>query len=301
MNGAVRATDHAARPLCRAGRPIHRRDRGFALLIVLLAMGFLALLGTQLVAEGRADTWLAGNEKQAAVLQEAADGAVAQVMFAIEAAHDPRFQIDGPPQVVRIGPTAVLVQVQNEADRVNLNTASLALLRSLIIDVGTPPMIADHLAAAILDWRTAGSEPRPNGAKAAQYSAAGLDYGPPGAPFRSVEELRLVLGMTPVLYARLLPHVTVLTDADPDLSTHDAVVARALSDATGVGDVATVAIPDEDAVLRLTATAIGTGGARYTVQVVATADFASVSPAVQILSRAHVPSGGESPAIGPGA
>jgi general secretion pathway protein K len=301
MNGVVRATGHAARLLYHATRAMPRREQGFALLIVLLTLGFLALLGTQLVTEGRADTWLADNEKQAAELQAAADGAVTQVMFAIEAVHDPRFQIGGPPQVVRIGTTAVLVQVQNEADRVNLNTASLALLRALIIDVGTPPIIADHLAAAILDWRTAGSDPRPNGAKAAQYSAAGLGYGPPDAPFRSVQELRLVLGMTPGLYARLAPHLTVLTGADPDLSTHDAVVARALSDAIGVGDVATVAVPDEDDVLRLIATAIGTGGARYAVQVVATADFASASPVVRILSRAHVPSIGESPVIGPGA
>ena len=280
---------------------MNRRERGFALLIVLLAMGFLALLGTQLLAEGRADTQLADNEKQAAELQAMADGAVAQVMFAIEAAHDPRFPIDGPPQVVRIGGITVLVRVQNEADRVNLNTASLELLRALIVDVGTPPMIADRLAAAILDWRTAGSEPRPNGAKAAQYRAAGLDYGPPGAAFRSVEELRFVLGMTPALYTRLAPHLTALTDADPDLSTHDPVVARALSDATGVGDVATSAISDHDDVLRLTATAIGGGGARYTVQDVATADFATTSPAVRILSRTHLPNTGESVANGPSA
>ena len=51
------------------------RQRGFALLIVLWTVAFLALLGTQIVAAGRSDTQLADNLKQEAVLEAAADGA----------------------------------------------------------------------------------------------------------------------------------------------------------------------------------------------------------------------------------
>ena len=264
------------------------RQRGFALLIVLWTMGFLALLGTQIVAAGRSDTQLADNLKQAAVLAAAADGAVANVMFQMQAAKDPRLRADGVAHEVRIGGTAVLLRIENESDRVNLNTASAVLLRSLIIEVGGAAAVADHLAAAILDWHTSGANSRAGGAKAPDYQAAGRPYRPPGTPFRSVDELTSVLGMTADLYARLAPHLTVLSDGDPDMSTRDPIVARALVDAAGVADDATLEPQTGDQVLRISVTAVGHQSARYSMVVVASADFRNASPRVNILLRQRV-------------
>jgi general secretion pathway protein K len=206
------------------------RQRGFALLIVLWTVGYLALLGTRIVSIGRSDTLLAENLKQRAVLEAAADGAISRVMFAISAVRDPHVQPDGGIREIQIGQSRVLVRVENEGDRVNLNTASAALLRALIIQVGGTPAVAILVAAAVMDWRTEGTNPRQSGAKAAEYRAAGRGYGPPESPFHSVEELTDVLGMTPELFARMAPHLTVLTDSDPDMSTRDPLVARALAD-----------------------------------------------------------------------
>jgi general secretion pathway protein K len=261
------------------------RQRGFALLIVLWTVGFLALLGTQIVAAGRSDTQLADNLKQEAELAAAADGAVAQVMFRMLAERDPGYQADGLVRALRIGQTGVLVRIERESNRVNLNTASAQLLRALVIQVGGAPAVADRVAAAVLDWRTSGTNPRPGGAKAAEYRAAGLGYGPPGAPFRLVEELADVLSVTPDLFARMAPHLTVLTDSDPDMSTRDAVVARALRDATGVADLTGEAEQTAEEVFRISATARGTGTARYSIVTVATADFQSADPHVSILLR----------------
>nr|WP_294511304.1 type II secretion system protein GspK [uncultured Rhodopila sp.] len=265
-----------------------RRQSGFALLIVLWTVGFLALLGTQLVAAGRSDTRLADNLKQEAVLRAAADGAVAHVMFAMQAAHDPGSRFGGAAQSMRIGRTAVLVRIENEADRVNLNTASLALLRALMIEVGAPPAQAERLAAAILDWRTSGVKARPGGAKAPEYRAAGLAFGPPGNPFQSVDELADVLGMTPALFERLAPHVTVLTDSDPDMTTRDPIVALALTDAAGVAEDALTAQQTAEDIVRISVTALGRDAARYTEEVVAAADFPSGTPRVNILLRQRV-------------
>ena len=259
------------------------RQRGFALLVVLWTVGFLALLGTQIVAAGRSDTQLAGNLKQEAVLRAAADGAVANVIFLLLAARDKGFRADGAVRELRVGQTPVLVRVENESDRVNLNTASAPLLRALFMQVGSEPASADRLAAVILDWRTSGANPRRGGAKAADYRAAGLAYGPPGTPFQSVDELADVLGMTPNLFQRIAPHLTVLTDGDPDLSTRDPVVARALIDAAGVADDTVGSQPIADQVFRISVTAIGSGTARYEATFVASADFQNVSPHVNIL------------------
>ncbi len=261
------------------------RQRGFALLIVLWTVAFLALLGTQIVAAGRSDTHLADNLRQEAVLEAAAAGAIQNVTFLILGAKDPQFQTYGVMSEVRVGGTPVLVRVENEGYRVNLNTASAVLLRSLIIEVGGTPGLADRLAAAILDWRTSGAKARPRGAKAADYRAAGRDYGPPGTPFESVGELADVLGVTQDLFARMAPHLTVLTDGDPDMSTRDPVVARALTDAAGVADVSGETQQAADSLLRMTVTAIGRGAARYSVVAVVSGDFQNSTPRVNILLR----------------
>jgi len=261
---------------------------GFALLIVLWTLGLLALVGTWLVAAGRSDTRLADNLKQEAMLRAAADGAVAHVMFALQAAHDPAFRPGGAERELRIGQTPVLVLIENENDRINLNTASLALLRALMIEIGAPPAQADRLAAAVLDWRTSGTNPRRGGAKAPDYQAAGRAWGPPGTPFQSVDELTDVLGMTQALFARLAPHVTVLTDSDPDMSTRDPVVARALTDVAGVADETGIVQQSAADVVRITVTALGRDAARYTESVVASADFQNSAPRVNILLRQSV-------------
>ncbi|HEY0181870.1 MAG TPA: hypothetical protein VGC09_03595 [Rhodopila sp.] len=261
------------------------RAAGFALLIVLWTMGFLALLGTRIVTAGRSDTRMADDLKQEAVLEAAADGAISQVMFQMMAARDPSLQTDGSVRDVRVGATSVLVRIEQESDRINLNTASGALLRALMIQLGAPPAIAGKVAAAILGWRANGATPGGDGASAADYRAAGRGYGPPGEPFQSVEELADVLGMTPDLFARMAPHLTVLSDADPDLSTRDPIVAKALTDVAGVADVATGEETADDQVLRISATALGGGPARFSIVVVASADFQNPRPHMNILLR----------------
>jgi general secretion pathway protein K len=261
-----------------------RRQRGFALLIVLWTMGFLALLGTQIVAGARSDTRLADNLKQAAVLEAAADGAVANVMYSIVAAKDPSIRPDGMVREVRIGQTPVRVQVEKETDLVNLNTASAALLRALVSEVGGTPAVANGIATAIVDWRMEDVDPRPNGAEAPRYRAAGRAYGPPKSPFQSVEELADVLYVTRALFARLAPHLTVWTDDDPNMSTRDPVVAQALADAAGVAEV-TGRYQTEGRMFRISVVALGTGNARYSRVVVAAADFQNAPPRVNIMLR----------------
>ncbi len=271
-------------------------QKGFALLIVLLTMGFLALIGTQLVAGARSNVRLADNLKQEAVLEAAANGAIAHVTFAMQAARDGQFHADGVLRELRIGETHVSVRLYNESDRINLNTASAALLRALLVQVGAPPAVADQLSVAILDLRTAGSNARNGEAKIRQYQAAGLSYGPPSTPFESVQELRDVLGMTPALFAQLEPHLTVLTDGDPDMTTRDPVVSGALTDSAGAADPTQSTESSSGEVLRIVVVAQGHDEARYSVMVVVSGDFQNATPRVNILLRQRLNrSGAETP------
>lgn len=207
------------------------RQRGFALLIVLWTLVLLTLLETQLVTMGRGEVHLAANLRGAAIAEAAADGAVQEAIFHLLDGSGRHWDPDGGPHLVRFPRTVVEVRIEDDGGKVNPNFASEELLRALLRHVGANAPTAASLAAAIADWRTEGATPRPLGAKAAQYAAAGRDYAPPNALFRSLDELGEVLGMTPELLARLRPHLSLYTETDPAPSKADPVVALALQDA----------------------------------------------------------------------
>jgi general secretion pathway protein K len=206
------------------------REHGFALLVVLWTLPLLALLGAQLVSASRREAMLARNLIDAASLRAATDGGVQEAIFHLLDRSHQRWAADGVPRTVQVGAAEVTIRIENEGDKINPNIAAESLLTALLLRVNAAPTEAGAIAAAILDWRTATSQARPRGAKAPQYTAAGLDYGPPGSEFRSVDELGAVLGMRPALLALLRPHVTVFSDSDPDGSTRDPVVLAALID-----------------------------------------------------------------------
>lgn len=77
----------------------------------------------------------------------------------------------------------------DEASKLNLNTATAAMLEGL-------PGMTPELAAAIVDWRDSDDEVSENGAENESYLRLDPPYECKNAPFESVEELRLVYGMT---------------------------------------------------------------------------------------------------------
>ena len=149
-----------------------REERGFALLIVLWALGFLALLGTHFTAAGRNAMALARNLRDAALVETATTGAIQQELFDLLAVSGSYRLGAGRMRQFRIGPTLVTLKVADEDDRINLNLAQAPELTALLLQVGAPPRSAASIASAILDWRTDGTIPRPGGAKAPQYIAA---------------------------------------------------------------------------------------------------------------------------------
>lgn len=75
----------------------------------------------------------------------------------------------------------------DEASKLNLNTATLAMLKAL-------PRINEELAAAIIDWRDTDEEITENGAESETYLRRQPGYASKNAPFESVEELALLNG-----------------------------------------------------------------------------------------------------------
>jgi general secretion pathway protein K len=243
-----------------------RGQRGFALLIVLWTLVLLTLLGSQIVARGRGEARLASNLRAAAIAEAAADGAIEVATFHLLDGSSDHWLPDGALHLVRFPSAVVEVRIADEAGKVNPNLASEALLQTLLTHVGADGRAAAAVAAAITDWRSPGDNPRALGAKAAPYAAAGRDYGPPGAPFKSIDELGEVLGMTPELLQRLRPHLSLFARRDPVLSAADPVVVMALRDA-GAGTVKP-AVAGQLEVAAVTVLAQGPAGARVARQAV---------------------------------
>lgn len=238
-----------------------RRDRGFALLLVLWSLVLLTSITTALIAGGRTEARLTANQRTAAEAEMVADAALHEAVFGL-LAKAPDWGVGNEPRRVALRGGAAVVRIEDEAGRVNPNQASEPLLQALLRGVGADGGTARAVAAAMLDWRTAGAEPRQFGAKLPQYRAAGLPFGPPDAPFRSIDEVGLVLGMTPGLLARLSPHLSFFYEGDPDPDVADPVVLAALRLAAGQANIGGSGGAGVRTV-RLTAAASGRGGGRF--------------------------------------
>jgi general secretion pathway protein K len=247
---------------------VWRRSGGFALLIVLWTLVLIAFIVARLTASGRTEIRIAGNLVADAVTEAAGDGAIFTAIFnQLDPSPDQRWPLNGQAHELMIGSSRVLAQLEDEAGRVNPSTASPDLLEALLRTTGSDPESAHRLAAAIGQW--AGSAQvtpatRPQNTVPADYRAAGLDYGPPGEPLETLDELGRVLGVTPAVLAAIRPHLTLFGPPQPNPASADPVVAATLA-SIGQAPQAAVAAnqPPPDLILvRITATAFGPSNAR---------------------------------------
>lgn len=237
------------------------RERGFALLLVLWTLALLALIATQVTAAGRDEAQIAGNLRASALAEAAADAAVDEAAIHLLDASRERWVADGPAYVVRLPQASVQVAIGDEARLLPLNTAPVAMLAAVIRLAGAESRAADVVASQIADWRSPAPFPLKLGAKGPQYAAAGRMFGPPNRSIRSLSELRLVLGMTPELLARLAPHVSAYTESSPSAEGADPLVRAAMTE-VATGGITPLAFR-EAGVFRVTATATSAGGGRF--------------------------------------
>lgn len=211
----------------RAGiTSIKRNPRGFALLIVLWTMVLMALLVTHLTATGHSEAKIATNYSANAAAEAYADGVVYEGVFRVM---DGDWLPDGVVHDLKLAHGTAKVRLLTESGKINPNSASIDLLAALMRVLGTPPEQAATLAEAIGDWREPAEQGQRTGnAEQPQYRAAGLDYGPPNAPFEGLDELSRILGMPRALAEAMKPHLSLYTFGDPDPAYADPIVLQAM-------------------------------------------------------------------------
>jgi general secretion pathway protein K len=187
-----------------------RQERGIALASVLWTVAALSLIAAAMLSSSMNAARISRNAWAQLQTQNAADTAIQRAALNLfDPRADHRFPMDGTPHDEDVDGITVSVAIQSEDGRIDLNYAHRPLLHDLFKSAGADSALADALADRIVDWRSPKATRSLNGAAAGDYDKAGSAVRPRGGPFQSVDELGLVMGMTPEIFARVAPALTV--------------------------------------------------------------------------------------------
>jgi len=135
--------------------------------------------------------------------------------------------------------------VRDVGAALNLNEATGEMLRQFFaqgLDVDYAE--ADQLAQAIEDWRDEDEIPRINGGEREEYLEEEALVLPPNRDFVDIDELRHVRGMTPELYVKAAPHLTLIPDVDINLNSAPEPVLLAVPGMDPAGATAILQLRD---------------------------------------------------------
>lgn len=188
--------------------------KGLALILVLWVLSLLSIIATGFVFSTRTNTILSGNMVNMARAEALADAGVHRAFYELQSPEKfpASWSADGRVHRWEFQEGIVLIIVSDESAKIDINTANNELLKALFRYAGLDEQGAAALLDAVLDWRDDDSLRRPYGAEAEDYAAAGLAYTPTNGRFRSIGELRQVLGMTDSFYKRIEGLITVYSD-----------------------------------------------------------------------------------------
>ncbi len=243
---------------------MNSRARGAALLLVLWLVALLTALIGAFALTARMEA-LQGRVLSGGV--QAQELARAGIEYAIVRAADSeaatRWVPDGRSYRWNYAGGEVEIRIVDETGKVDLNQAEAPLLSALMQTLGAPRELAEQVASAIVDWR----DPDPltqinGGAEDPDYASAGLPYGAKDAPFESVAEVEQVLGMTPALYAKIEPYLTLYGGRNqPDATYAPGPVLTAMGlDATAALAQRRAPLPGLDA-----SQLVGAGSGTYSI------------------------------------
>jgi hypothetical protein len=211
--------------ICKA-YPRHRDD-GFALIVVIGVVSLLAAVAIIFTAAVRSYIRTHSAEVGVAEAQALADAGanIAILRLLGSLANDEPYKFDGTPFGCSLkNGQAVTVRVQDEAGKVDLNSAKGEVLRALFSGVGLTLDDAQSKANAVSDFTDRDDDRLLNGGERDDYAAAGRANGPKNSAFETVDELNQVLGLDSDTARLLRPFVTIYSGqegVDPHSATQE--------------------------------------------------------------------------------
>lgn len=174
-----------------------RKQRGMAMVLTLIILaGILAILAA--VAQTQQVTFAAATHRMElkraelvaqAGLQRALVELSTQSPNAVTQQDDWYVLGNNGDDAFHVGTDTFRLQILDASSRLNLNTAPEDVLRKM--------NLTEEQIASLLDWRSAGTTPRPDGAKDEYYNSLTYPYNAKLGNLDSLSELLLVKGFTP--------------------------------------------------------------------------------------------------------
>lgn len=225
-------------------RALQRPRRGFALMAALWLVVLIGVTGYELSTRSRTRRLAVANALELVQARAAAEGALETARGALEnqlaQPVDPWADLTFIRRdTIRMGDERAVAHAYDAGARLHLNHATDDDLRRLLVALRVDASEADRLSQRILDWRDHDTFRRGRGAERDDYLRAGARTLPSDEDFASVEELRDIEGMTPTLYTRLAPLVTVLGTGQINVNSAPLPVLASLP---GVGSEAVAVI-----------------------------------------------------------
>ena len=189
------------------------KRRGFILVIVLWFMASLSLLTVSFGMSARGGIKLVGNEissaKELALLDAGIELAAARLALS-----DPedRWLADGKAHHINFAGAELNIRVYDPSRRIDINKSDGALLNGLLRQFVDDKGLADKITGQILDWRRDRKIGPGGGTGGVQPGRPRSSEGANGSRFIDVTEVQYVAGVTPSLYQRLRPFLTVHSD-----------------------------------------------------------------------------------------
>ncbi|MEE9356365.1 MAG: type II secretion system protein GspK [Methylococcaceae bacterium] len=209
------------------------RQKGMALILVLWVMVLLIIMAGSFSLTMQRELSVVGNVRdKAQTLALAEAGIHYSVLMLLNPSEIDRWKSNASIYQVNFNDTQIRIRLMQESGKIDINKAEIPLLTTLMQAAGVEDI--DEISRyvdAIMDWRDNDTLRRLNGAEEDEYQDAKLKYAPTNKPFSSIEDLQLVLGITPEMYKRLEPLVTVYSkQASIDPSEAPQSLLRGLPD-----------------------------------------------------------------------
>lgn len=186
------------------------KQRGVALILVLWVLSILMLMAGSFTLTMRRETaGVSGIKANAQAMAQVKAGiSLAQAMM-LQDDETKRWRIDGSIYEIESENAITRIRLLSETGKIDINSVTANLLHQVLIHAPLDSQAQLNLENAILDWRDDDETTRPFGAEKTEYHAAKLNYAPRNKPFRSLEELQMVRGMTADVFTWMQPIFTI--------------------------------------------------------------------------------------------
>jgi general secretion pathway protein K len=234
-------------------RAVRIGDRGVALLVTLMILVLIVTLVWEVFRLGARSAQTGAYSRDSIRAGLVAEAGINATRIALrEDAEDNNYDTldeiwSRPVPPIDLGEGTIGIVVEDEERKININRLvlpngnapddqKLAVFRRLLEILEIDPLLAD----AVVDWIDNDDTPRVGSAESAFYLSRPFPYQAKNDFLDTVDELRLVRGVTPKVFEQLRPFVSVHSSGKVNLNTAPKQVIMALSagqDAADAGEI----------------------------------------------------------------